>query len=54
MYVAPLTWLAEHFAQLATAAICLATALSTYLYLASFTTKQELAHGGNSGACSAV
>ena len=54
LYYVPLSWLADHFTQVAVATIALAWLLSMYLYVASFLTSGELSHGGNSGTYSAV
>lgn len=45
----PITWLALNYVQVATAAICLSTALAVYLYASSFAAGATLARGGNSG-----
>jgi hypothetical protein len=48
--LAPLLWIADHYLELASAAIVLSTTLSLYLYLYSFRSdKVLLAEGGNSG-----
>lgn len=48
MYVTPITWVCDHFVQLAVAAIIFSFALSFYLYASSFVGKKLLALGGNS------
>lgn len=49
VYVTPLTWIADHFPQLATSMIAFSFLLSVYLYASSFVGDKMLALGGNSG-----
>jgi hypothetical protein len=49
VYVTPLTWLYDHYLQLATSAIAFSCLLSVYLYASSFGRGKLVAEGGNSG-----